>query len=290
MLAFLGPLTPQCQDVLLPLQDVHSILPSPVLCYLLNHVHMACGWVASNGPCSIPLSGAGAATRLTPKLEALPRTYTGSIRLGISTDTYDASGQPLSSGPWAHLSDMDITAAAASFTGEVLQVPCMWSSSKFNSRPLRWYAQRGQTVARPPRAVTIESLSVWRDPTTPAAGVGISSGSGSATQQQQQRRQQQPQQQVDPQQQQQVDPQQQQQQQQKQSDLVHFRAVASRGASMRVLADDLGRALGCGAHLAALRREAIGGFSVETAWRLDVLLPMAQKYAKGFRNTPALPP
>lgn len=67
-------------------------------------------------------------------------------------------------------------------------------------------------------------------------------------------------------------------------DEVHFRVVCSKGASMRVLANDLGKALGCGAHLASLRREGIGGFNVETAWALDVLLPLAKKYGKGARS------
>lgn len=52
---------------------------------------------------------------------------------------------------------------------------------------------------------------------------------------------------------------------------------------MRVLAHDLGAALGCGAHLLSLRREAIGGFKVDTAWSLGVLLPLAKKYGKGFK-------
>jgi tRNA pseudouridine55 synthase len=52
---------------------------------------------------------------------------------------------------------------------------------------------------------------------------------------------------------------------------------------MRVLAHDLGAALGCGAHLLNLRREAIGGFKVDTAWSLEVLLPLAQKYGRGYK-------
>jgi tRNA pseudouridine55 synthase len=60
--------------------------------------------------------------------------------------------------------------------------------------------------------------------------------------------------------------------------------VVSKGTSVRVLVDDIGKVLGCGAHVTSLRRDSIGGFSVETAWTLEVLLPLAKKYAKGFRN------
>jgi len=44
-----------------------------------------------------------------------------------------------------------------------------------------------------------------------------------------------------------------------------------KGTYVRVLAEDLGRALGCGAHLAALRRLASGGFDVGAAIGLDAL-------------------
>jgi tRNA pseudouridine55 synthase len=50
--------------------------------------------------------------------------------------------------------------------------------------------------------------------------------------------------------------------------LVHFRVVCSTGTYIRSLADDFGRALGCGGHLSALRRTRIGEFSVEDALSL----------------------
>jgi tRNA pseudouridine55 synthase len=52
--------------------------------------------------------------------------------------------------------------------------------------------------------------------------------------------------------------------------LIHVRLTATAGFYVRALARDLGRALGCGAHLAALRRTRIGAFAVERA------LPLAE--------------
>jgi tRNA pseudouridine55 synthase len=46
---------------------------------------------------------------------------------------------------------------------------------------------------------------------------------------------------------------------------VDFRVVCGGGTYVRVLAADVGRALGCGAHLTRLRRTAIGSFVVERA-------------------------
>lgn len=52
---------------------------------------------------------------------------------------------------------------------------------------------------------------------------------------------------------------------------VHFEALCSSGTYIRALARDLGQALGVGAHLTALRRTAIGSFSVEDAVVVDDL-------------------
>ena len=48
-------------------------------------------------------------------------------------------------------------------------------------------------------------------------------------------------------------------------DTAMFRVRCSKGTYVRTLAEDIGRALGCGAHLAALRREAIGDLSIGAA-------------------------
>ncbi|MFI4953008.1 MAG: tRNA pseudouridine(55) synthase TruB [Burkholderiales bacterium] len=52
---------------------------------------------------------------------------------------------------------------------------------------------------------------------------------------------------------------------------IALRVRCGKGTYVRVLAEDLGEALGCGAHLAALRRVASGGFAVDAALSLDAL-------------------
>jgi tRNA pseudouridine55 synthase len=61
---------------------------------------------------------------------------------------------------------------------------------------------------------------------------------------------------------------------------LRFRVSVSAGTYVRALARDLGERLGTGAHLTALRREAVGGLSVRTATPLEQLGP----------ETPILPP
>ena len=48
-------------------------------------------------------------------------------------------------------------------------------------------------------------------------------------------------------------------------DELELAVTCSKGTYIRVLAEDIGRALGCGACLAALRRTAVGGFALDAA-------------------------
>lgn len=57
--------------------------------------------------------------------------------------------------------------------------------------------------------------------------------------------------------------------------IVELRVRCSKGTYVRVLAEDIGAALGTGAHLAALRRTASGRFSVEDAAGLDTLVGLS---------------
>jgi tRNA pseudouridine55 synthase len=58
------------------------------------------------------------------------------------------------------------------------------------------------------------------------------------------------------------------------SPFVELRVRCSKGTYIRTLAQDIGAALGCGAHLAALRRTASGRFRIEDAAGLDALAAM----------------
>jgi tRNA pseudouridine55 synthase len=68
-------------------------------------------------------------------------------------------------------------------------------------------------------------------------------------------------------------------------DLVHLRVTASSGFYVRALARDLGTALGCGGHLAALRRTRSGGFDVKSAVPLDE----AERLSAGLADRLILP-
>jgi tRNA pseudouridine55 synthase len=60
-----------------------------------------------------------------------------------------------------------------------------------------------------------------------------------------------------------------------QDDCAEFTMSISSGGYVRAVAHDLGRALGCGAHLARLRRVAAGPFTLSQALTLDELCALA---------------
>ena len=63
-------------------------------------------------------------------------------------------------------------------------------------------------------------------------------------------------------------------------DLV-LRVACSKGTYVRTLASDIGEALGCGAHLVALRRTGVGGFSISQALTLEALEAAGVEAARG---------
>jgi tRNA pseudouridine55 synthase len=69
------------------------------------------------------------------------------------------------------------------------------------------------------------------------------------------------------------------------ADELELRVRCSKGTYVRTLVEDIGRALGCGAHLGALRRTRSGGFAVEDATTLEQL----QRDAAPARDARLLP-
>jgi tRNA pseudouridine55 synthase len=107
----------------------------------------------------------GRATRVAEYLIASTKMYRGELRLGVTTDTYDAEGTVVEERE--AISDRaTVEAALARFRGEILQVPPMYSAIKRDGQPLHRLARRGVVVAREPRPVTVHRLELvhWAPP------------------------------------------------------------------------------------------------------------------------------
>ncbi len=61
---------------------------------------------------------------------------------------------------------------------------------------------------------------------------------------------------------------------------VHFEITVSKGTYIRVVADELGEKLGCGAYLSSLRRTAIGNFSVDEAFKINEFTDLIKESKK----------
>ena len=101
----------------------------------------------------------GRATRAVQFAEADSKTYMATMRLGVSTDTQDISGSVIAES--AHRpTDEEIEAVARRFTGDIKQVPPMYSAIKIGGKKLYEIARRGETVEREPRDVRINSIDI----------------------------------------------------------------------------------------------------------------------------------
>ena len=162
----------------------------------------------------------GKYTRLAQFFGPLTKTYTGAIRFGFATDTYDADGTPAAAGMGARLpSNDEIQAAAALFRGEIEQTPPPYSAKKVDGKPAYKAARRGEAVVLKPVSLMIEEFVVGE----------------------------------------------------LEGEYAEFTMRISSGGYVRSVAHDLGQILGCGAHLARLRRVAAGPFTLAQALTLEEL-------------------
>ncbi|HET6384986.1 MAG TPA: tRNA pseudouridine(55) synthase TruB [Armatimonadota bacterium] len=160
--------------------------------------------------------GVGPATRLMTFLGDQPKEYAARIRLGLTTDTEDITGNILAEASAAGVTQADLIEALHRFEGPIFQTPPMVSALKVNGRRLYELAREGKSVERQPRAVTVYELEL------------LDFAPGNAAE-------------------------------------ATLRIRCSGGFYVRTLCADLGRALGCGGCMKALRRTAVGEFRVEDA-------------------------
>ena len=160
----------------------------------------------------------GEATKFSHSLLDADKTYEASIRLGFVSSTGDAEGilEPYTR---PEFTAAQLQQVLDSFIGPMDQVPPMYSAIKKDGKPLYSYARAGETVARLPRKIIINTLQ-YIDST---------------------------------------------------EDVLTILVGCSKGTYIRVLAEDIGKALGCGGYLLALRRTGIRDLALRDAIGLEQL-------------------
>jgi tRNA pseudouridine55 synthase len=120
----------------------------------------------------------GRFTRLAQFFQQDSKRYTGTIRFGFATDTYDADGQSVGECIEPGLTLEAVRAFASGFQGEIEQMPPPFSAKKSQGVPAYKLARQGKPVNLRPVRIEIRRFEIlgYEAPDAPFA-VEVSSGS-----------------------------------------------------------------------------------------------------------------
>ncbi len=181
----------------------------------------------------------GEATKFSQYLLDADKAYRAGARLGVITASGDADGEVIATHPVPAIDRADFERLLAErFTGDIDQVPSMYSALKKDGKPLYELARKGVTVEREARRVHVSRLVLE------ALG----------------------------------------------PDTFAIEAAVSKGTYIRSLVEDIGQALGCGAHVTALRRTVAGPFTLAQAVTLAEVERVAAEAGEAGLDRLLLPP
>ena len=182
----------------------------------------------------------GAATKFSQLQLDADKTYEATAVLGIKTSTGDAEGEVIAERP-VQVTPEDIARVQHQFTGAIQQMPPMHSALKKDGKALYEYARAGIEVEREARAVTIHHLAIELKEFKEFKENSALAHSQPA------------------------------------QAAIEMIVKCSKGTYIRTLGEDIGEALGCGAHLSRLRRIATGGFHAARCITLAELEAMPEE-------------
>ncbi|XP_076419501.1 pseudouridylate synthase TRUB1 isoform X2 [Peromyscus maniculatus bairdii] len=107
--------------------------------------------------------GIGRGTKMLSSMLSGSKRYIAIGELGKATDTLDATGKVTDEKPYDKITHEDIEGVLQKFTGNIMQVPPLYSALKKDGQRLSTLMKRGEAVeARPARLVTVYSISLQR--------------------------------------------------------------------------------------------------------------------------------
>lgn len=104
----------------------------------------------------------GKFTKRIDEFQAQEKTYTGTIKLGVTTPTYDLESEENETFPTEHITNELIHEATKQFIGEIEQFPPMHSAIKVDGKRLYELAREGQEIERKARKITIEEFKITK--------------------------------------------------------------------------------------------------------------------------------
>ena len=103
----------------------------------------------------------GKATKSISQLQDMRKEYIGEITFGASTPSYDADSAPDKTAPFEHITRDSVQQILDTrFSGDVMQVPPMYSALKRNGQKLYELARRGKEIELEPRPITIFEIEM----------------------------------------------------------------------------------------------------------------------------------
>ena len=103
----------------------------------------------------------GKATKISPFLEGMDKTYLATLKLGEATDSGDLTGNTVSKANIPALDKEKIEAVFDSLLGKQKQLPPMYSAIKVNGKELYKYAREGKEIERKERDITIYEMKLF---------------------------------------------------------------------------------------------------------------------------------
>ncbi|MCK5896504.1 MAG: tRNA pseudouridine(55) synthase TruB [Cocleimonas sp.] len=179
----------------------------------------------------------GEATKVSGYLLNSDKRYTTTVQLGQTTTTGDTEGDILHSLPVTDINDETLQQVLTQFTGEISQIPPMYSALKHNGTPLYKLARQGIEVKRKQRTITVYTLTLLE----------------------------------------------------RTKDTLILDVRCSKGTYIRTLAQDIGEALGFGAHITQLERTNVSPFDCSTLYTLEQLQQLAEQKDKTALHNALLP-
>ncbi|WP_111859216.1 tRNA pseudouridine(55) synthase TruB [Acinetobacter sp. CFCC 10889] len=167
----------------------------------------------------------GEATKFSHFLLDSTKRYQTTVHLGHSTTTGDVEGEVLLEQTVPELTEAQIQAVLAQFTGDILQVPPMYSALKKQGRPLYELARQGIEIEREARPITIDQIEL------------LSFTANSLT----------------------------------------LDVTCSKGTYIRVLGEDIAKALGTYGHLTYLHRIQTGAFELNPEFTIEYLESLTEQ-------------
>ena len=172
----------------------------------------------------------GSATKMVGLFDLLPKEYEAAIRLGLTSDTYDRTGEIKNSKfEIRNLKQIPMTKiqnVLKSFVGRQKQLPPMYSAKKVGGKKLYELARQGKEIERKPSEIEIYEIELLK-----VEGGNLRAESQHTT--------------------------------------FNIRVACSTGTYIRTLAHEIGQKLGTGAVLQELKRTAIGDFKLTEAVNLS---------------------